>query len=211
MKRKKYLLAVGAGIAGIMVSAGGTAAYLSKSVNEARNVFTAGSVSAQLTEAHWDAVLAGKTYPGQVLKKDPAVENTGENDANVFLEVNIPLQSISILDQNTGKKLLKENRELFRFQADDSKWMLLSKEQTQGNRKYVYGYKAVLKPGETTVPLFQEIAMVPYLEGELDTSKSYDVSVIASVIQKQDDGKTMKEVYQEYIKQYENDKREGIG
>ena len=77
--------------------------------------------------------------------------------------------------------------------------------------EYVYGYKAVLKPGETTVPLFQEIAMVPYLEGELDTSKSYDVSVVASVIQKQDDGKAMKEVYQEYIKQYENDQREGIG
>ena len=53
--------------------------------------------------------------------------------------------------------------------------------------------------------------MVPYLEGELNTNKSYDVLVAASVIQKQDDSKTMKEVYQEYIKQYDADKKEGIG
>ena len=77
MKRKKYLLAVAGGLAGIMISAGGTAAYLSKSVNEVRNVFTAGSVKAQLTEAHWDAALAQKAYPGQVLKKDPVIKNTG--------------------------------------------------------------------------------------------------------------------------------------
>ena len=211
MKRKKYLLAVVGGLAGIMISAGGTAAYLSKSVNEVRNVFTAGSVKAQLTEAHWDAALAQKAYPGQVLKKDPVIKNTGENEAAVFLEVNIPMQSISILDQNTGKKLLKENRELFSFHADDSKWTLLSKNQTQENKKYVYGYKTILKPGEATVPLFQEIVMVPYLEGELNTNKSYDVLVAASVIQKQDDSKTMKEVYQEYIKQYDADKKEGIG
>lgn len=51
--------------------------------------------------------------------------------------------------------------------------------------------------------------MVPYLEGELDVRESYDVPVIASVIQKQDSSKTMKEVYQEYLKQYAVDQKEG--
>lgn len=207
MKRKKYLLVV-AGAMGILISAGGTAAYLSKSVNEVKNVFTAGSVKAQLIEANWDAALALRAYPGQKLKKDPVVQNTGENDANVFLEVNIPMQSILVLDTVTGKKTQKENRELFIFQADETKWTLLSKEGVEGNRKYIYGYKSVLKPGEATVPLFQEIVMVPYLEGELDTEKSYNVPVIASVIQKQDSSKTMKEVYQEYLRQSDVDQKE---
>ena len=41
-------------LVGTMSFAGGTAAYLSKSAGEVKNVFTAGSVKAQLTEAHWD-------------------------------------------------------------------------------------------------------------------------------------------------------------
>ena len=43
-------------LVGTMSFAGGTAAYLSKSAGEVKNVFTAGSVKAQLTEAHAKSV-----------------------------------------------------------------------------------------------------------------------------------------------------------
>ena len=211
MKKKRGLFAAAGLLIGITSFAGGTAAYLSKSAGEVKNVFTAGSVKAQLTEAHWDREKALKVYPGQILDKDPVVKNIGENNANVFLEVTVPMKSISVLDSSTGKKTQKENRELFTFQADDTKWTLLYEEKLSKKKKYIYGYKSVLKPGETTAPLFQKLVTVSYLEGELDAGLNYDVPIIASVIQEQEKDKTMKEIYQEYLKQSETDLGEVIG
>lgn len=211
MRKKRSFLAVMGLLVGTMSFAGGTAAYLSKSAGEVKNVFTAGSVKAHLTEAHWDTQKASKVYPGQILEKDPVVKNIGENSANVFLEVNVPMRSIAVLDGSTGRKTIRENRELFTFQADETKWTLLYQEKTSGNKKYIYGYKSVLNPGESTTPLFRKLAAVSYLEGELDASVSYDVPVIASVIQEQDGSKTMKEIYQEYLKQADIDQKEARG
>ena len=129
MRKKRSFLAVMGLLVGTMSFAGGTAAYLSKSAGEVKNVFTAGSVKAP------------KVYPGQILEKDPVVKNIGENSANVFLEVNVPMRSIAVLDGSTGRKTIRENRELFTFQADETKWTLLYQEKTSGNKKYIYGYK----------------------------------------------------------------------
>ena len=210
MRRKRCLLAAAGMMVGILSFAGGTAAYLSRSAGEVKNVFTAGSVKAQLVELHWDPEKASKTYPGQILEKDPVVSNTGDNTANVFLEVTVPMRSISVLDEGTGRKTIRENRELFTFQADEAKWTLLHQEQAYDRKKYIYGYKSALEPGESTVPLFQQLKTVPYVEGELDVEQNYDVSVIASVIQEQE-GKTQKEIYQEYLRQSDTDKMEGMG
>ena len=45
----------------------------------------------------------------------------------------------------------------------------------------------------------------------MDARVSYDVPVIASVIQEQDGSKTMKEIYQEYLKQADIDQKEARG
>ena len=87
----------------------------------------------------------------------------------------------------------------------------LSKEQDRNGQKYVYGYKKVLMPGESTAPLFSEIVTVLYLEGELDVKRSYDVPVTAKVIQMQDEGMTMEKKYENYLKQYEADRQEDAG
>ena len=116
---------------GIAFSGAVTIAYLTRSVGEVRNVITAGSVKARLTEAHWDAEKALKVYPGQTLEKDPVVQNTGKNEANVFLEVRIPVENISVVDEKPGKKTEKERRELFQFEADTGKWTLLSRNRTR--------------------------------------------------------------------------------
>lgn len=60
------------------------------------------------------------------------------------------MENISVVDEKTGKKTEKERRELFQFEADTGKWTLLSKEQDRNGQKYVYGYKKVLMPGEST-------------------------------------------------------------
>ena len=211
MRKKRYILGGAGLLLGIAFSGAVTIAYLTRSVGEVRNVITAGSVKARLTEAHWDAEKALKVYPGQTLEKDPVVQNTGKNEANVFLEVRIPVENIFVVDEKTGKKTEKERKELFQFEADTGKWTLLSKEQDRNSQKYVYGYKKVLMPGESTAPLFSEIVTVSYLEGELDVKRSYDVPVTAKVIQMQDEGMTMEKKYETYLKQYEADRQEDAG
>ena len=126
----------------------------------------------------------------------------------MFFWVNVPI-SIAVLDGSTGRKQWKTN--CFTFRGRRDRVDFLYQEKTSGNKKYIYGYKSVLNPGESTTPLFRKLAAVSYLEGELDASVSYDVPVIASVIQEQDGSKTMKEIYQEYLKQADIDQKEARG
>ena len=121
MRKKRYILGGAGLLLGIAFSGAVTIAYLTRSVGEVRNVITAGSVKARLTEAHWDAEKALKVYPGQTLEKDPVVQNTGKNEANVFLEVRIPVENISVVDEKTGKKQKRKEENCF------------SLRQTQGN------------------------------------------------------------------------------
>ncbi len=44
------------------------------------------------------------------------------------------MRSIAVLDGSTGRKTIRENRELFTFQADETKWTLLYQEKTSGNK-----------------------------------------------------------------------------
>ena len=198
--------------AGIMLGtvsfSGFTAAYLTQPVNEVSNVITAGSVKAEIIEEHWDANNALKVYPGQVLAKDPVVKNTGYNVANIFLEVTVPMENIAIIDDVTGIKRQKENRELFSFQADTENWKLL--EQTAACKKYIYGYTSTLAPGEKTSPLFQKITAVHYVAGELSDKKSYEIPVVVQAIQAQGNFRTLKEIYQEYLKQSASDSKEEV-
>lgn len=127
---------------GTVSFSGFTAAYLTQPVNEVSNVITAGSVKAEIIEEHWDANNALKVYPGQVLAKDPVVKNTGYNVANIFLEVTVPMENIAIIDDVTGIKRQKENRELFSFQADTENWKLLYQEQTRPARNIFMGIPA---------------------------------------------------------------------
>ena len=208
MRKKRYIFMAAGIMLGTVSFSGFTAAYLTQPVNEVSNVITAGSVKAKIIEEHWDANNALKVYPGQVLVKDPVVKNTGYNVANIFLEVTVPMENIAIIDDVTGIKRQKENRELFSFQADTENWKLLYQEQTAACKKYIYGYTSTLAPGEKTSPLFQKITAVHYVAGELSDKKSYEIPVVVQAIQAQGNFRTLKEIYQEYLKQSASDSKE---
>ena len=83
-------------------------AYLTDT-DTAENVFTIGSVSADLYEngtlidsSFTGATLSG-VYPTQVIPKKPTVKNTGTNPALVFIEVTIPKENIVISDAAGSK------------------------------------------------------------------------------------------------------------
>ena len=88
-KRKILLLALSACMVAIL-AVGGTLAYFTDVSDVKRNVFTVGDVEIELTEPNWEAEgkeEAEDVYPGEALKKDPTVENTGTNPC--FVRVGI--------------------------------------------------------------------------------------------------------------------------
>lgn len=167
-----------------------TYAYLSRSPGEVKNTFTVGSVKIQLLEDNWNPNNAKELHPNQEFTKDPKVRNTGDNNAFVFLEVYVPMDNISLVDNKGALKLKgdKVNQELFTFDANTTNWSLVKREDVSGYRKYVYSYNNVVKPGEYTSNLFTKVKTVNYVE-YLNSTKSYNLKVIAKAIQS--DGNTI--------------------
>lgn len=167
-----------------------TYAYLSRSPGEVKNTFTVGSVKIQLLEDNWNPNNAKELHPNQEFTKDPKVRNTGDNNAFVFLEVYVPMDNISLVDNKGALKLKgdKVNQELFTFDANTTNWSLVGEAKQPGYKKYVYSYNNVVKPGEYTSNLFTKVKTVNYVE-YLNSTKSYNLKVIAKAIQS--DGNTI--------------------
>ena len=88
---KKKIISCCLAVALVVVAvAGGTLAYFTDDANKV-NDFTVGNVDIDIVEPNWeDAVEANKNdnmYPGQEIKKDPTVVNTGNNP--VFVRVKL--------------------------------------------------------------------------------------------------------------------------
>ena len=208
-KRKQVFLSVSFCFAMTAASAGVTAAYLSRSPGEVCNVITAGAVEGKLTEEQWDPENGKNVYPGQSMDKDPVVENVGENEAWVFLEVAVPVETIALVDDTTGRKTEKEKHELFSFQADTDSWELLSHETSESQGSYLYGYKNVVEPGEKTEPLFHTVETVNYLEGEPDIGQDNGIHVTAGMIQNNMQTTNLEQIYREFLEQRKEDEKGG--
>lgn len=187
-------------------SAGVSGAYLWKPVNELNNVITPGSVEIELTEPGWDAEKGKDLVPCETVGKDPIVTNTGKNDAWVFLQVDIPIRHVILVDSETKKKKEAADTELFLFTPREG-WRLISKTAESGVARCLYGYENILKPGETTTPLFTELTFVNILEGELDERERLAVPIQAVAIQSNvenaEDG--LAAIYRKYLEQEEAD------
>lgn len=173
-------------LSGVMIlcgiSAGLCSAYLSASTDTLQNVITSGTVQIRLLEENWKPDAQHAVVPGSVISKDPAIQNTGKNAAHVFLEIGIPIRSISIVDTNMQKQE-RVRTELFSFLADSKNWKQIKKYSEQEKMIYVYGYDGILYPQETTEPLFDTVTLVNYLEGELDAKEKLQIDVTAKAIQ----------------------------
>ncbi len=202
MKMKiRYLAAAISLTAVFAVSAGVTGAYLTQTTKELNNVITGGSIGVKVTEPGWTQEQGQKLTPGSIVTKDPAAVNTGKNDAWVFLKVKVPVKIISLVDTETRKKQEAARMELLAFAASD-KWELIEKTEDEDSACYIYGYRFVVKAGEKTEPLFQEVALVPYLEGELDETDLLVMPVEAMAVQTGvcEKGADLKTIFAEYLK-----------
>ena len=175
----------------VSVAAGGTVAYLTDA-ETATNTFTVGKVKIDLEEPGYpgnDSNEVKNIIPNQEIVKDPQIENTGNNDALVFLRVEVPQEEFTELDadNNVGEKKLQD---LFKLKNVSDQWELLRTEtSTDADSKtkttYVYAYKKALAKGSTTDKLFQKVQMKNSIEKDLSGNVE-DIVITACAIQATD-------------------------
>lgn len=213
LMNKKKVLTTGAACGLIAVMAiGGTMAYLTDS-EQTSNTFTVGKVKIDLEETRWDTTdnnnndvpdQAETMVPNQELDKNPQVENTGSNNAAVFMKVTVPTKFVTkVADDGTLDADGRKSQEIIYFKNAndaqskeennfDSKWQQISAEETadtgataakDGVRTYVFGYKTKLAPGETTSTLFDKIQIKNVIEDEIMDNVANDIKVEAYAIQ----------------------------
>ena len=206
MKNRKIWLGSGAAVAlAAVLAAGGVMAYFTDT-EEKVNHFTVGSVEIELEEPEWekkpdeddDGVPdeAEDLLPVQTIAKDPQISNTGTNDAFVFAVVQIPCRDI-ITANTDGTKNPRAMTDLFSYRVNTS-WSSLGMYQVTDEkgavtaRKYLYAYApegekcTVLKPGETTEPVFESVTFVNAVEGQGLESTAFDLEISAYGIQTTD-------------------------
>lgn len=186
--RTKALAAVSAVAVGITAAFGGTWAYMTNT-QSATNVFTAGKVKIKLTEPDWpgnESKEVKEITPNQEISKNPQITNTGTTSAVVFAEVEIPVDEYDIATAG-GDRQGEALRELFWIKTKDTavqefkntihdgdgewNWLqdlcyykdadgTLSDEPVSGGSAvHIFGYKTVLEPKETTVPIFDKVQL----------------------------------------------------
>lgn len=184
------------GISIFFVSSGGTCAYMNSRTQSLVNTVTTGSVALTLTETQWRPEEARALLPGSTVAKNPTVKNTGKSDAWMFLRVLVPQKEIRLVDPATKRKTEAKKTELLTFEAL-AEWELLERTENGEEAEYVYGYRQRLAPGEESGPLFKEVTLADYLEGELSGQK-LTLSVHAIAVQDGlcAEGAGLKELYQ---------------
>ena len=156
--------------------AAGAVAYLT-SADSAVNTFTVGNIKVDTTEPAWPGNGSSEVtdiLPMSRIPKDPRVNNTGKNDAVVFMTVDIPMSDVIYADQ-TGVRHDEQNVELFEFQSGNSGynsigagWSLLETTYLDGNldptdpnamtcirirqRRHTAGGFTAIKTGSVPVP-----------------------------------------------------------
>lgn len=189
-KLKKQLLRtmIACGLV-VSMAVGSTVAYLSDA-ETAANTFTVGKVQIDLEEPGYpgnDSDEVKNIIPNQEIVKDPQIENTGNNNALVFLRVEVPQEMFTDEDDGTGEQ---KKQDLFRLKGVSSQWELLRTETVTGEdgkvkTSYVYGYKKTLGKGATTDKLFQKVQMKNAVESDLSGNVE-DIVATACAIQATD-------------------------
>lgn len=160
--RKKQVVVAMALIAVMMIA--GTSAYFTAS-EEATNKWTVGKVEIDLQEPEYEKHKdeeTGEITPNMELHKDPMVNNTGNNDAFVFMRVRIPKATVKVAAQDGSAPASATMQELFDYRWNNGWTVIDTREVKDGNstyQEYVVAYGTAnectaLKPGETTSVLF---------------------------------------------------------
>ena len=200
---RKALAAILCSAMGGVALIGGTVAYLTD-YDVAANEFTVGKVDIDLLEPKWDPEEHKNLVPTEEIEKDPQIKNVGVNDAFVYLEVSVPVRNVLTSDKD-GNRREAADTELFTFEAGEA-WTLMQSFLKDGYQVYQYSFNDILKPQDTTAPLFETMTFANLIEGQLDGAQ-LTVPVRAYAIQTVhtgDEGSTIPEKAKEAFDKYMN-------
>lgn len=202
MKNNRWKSAVIIGTMAVLAVSGGILAYFTDTEEKVNN-FTVGSIEIELSEPAWESKPdaddngvpdeAENILPLQTITKDPRVKNTGNNDAYMFLTVEIPCRNVITVNDD-GTKNAQAMTELYQYTPDTS-WYYLGKcpvNDDGGNQvavKHLYAYAddrracTTVSPKETTTPLFQSVTFVNLMEGQGLDGGPLEIDINAYAIQ----------------------------
>ena len=167
------------------------------------NHFTGGKIQIALQEPEWEKKAdqdknnipdeAEHMIPLQTITKDPKVQNTGINDAYTFLTVEIPCRELITVNAD-GMKNPPGMTPLYSYEQDAS-WKhlgsckALDEKGKQTGVKHLYAYAEasgkcrIVKPKETTLPLFHSVTFANVLEGQGLEEQEFTIDIQAYGIQ----------------------------
>ncbi len=158
-------------------AAGGTIAYLTDG-ETVTNTFTVGKVQLDLTEPEKPDEDIPRV-PNEEMKKDPTLQNTGNNDSVFFVAFDIPMDYLVTAGYD-GTKNEADYVELFDFRAENGVydsvndgWVQIARTEASDHSKmtYIYGYENVVSPEENVPSVFDYVRMVNLVEGQIDGSR----------------------------------------
>lgn len=187
-RRKAASVLVCAVIAGA-ITGGGILAYFTDG-DTAVNTFTVGKIALELEEPGWEPQEL--ITPGQNIKKDPQIVNTGLNSEFVFLEVSVPYKNV-VTAADDGTKEKAGEKELFTYNINHG-WTELGTGQKNPDsgtitHRYVYGTSRECTPlqkSERTPSLFDSVTFINVVEGQGLEESTQNITVNAYGIQTTD-------------------------
>lgn len=185
-KKSKKIIAIIVAAFAIIIT-GGVIAYLTDT-DTATNTFTIGAVSIDLTEDNWNATNAQNVVPGQVINKDPAIENTGSNSAYVYLKIEEPVVELAA----------GGNGPLLTYTANTG-WTQLSTNTSGATKTTVYYYNNALAAGATTSKLFNNVTVSEFDQATVNGSKNMVVTAYAIQSNDLPSGTTIASAYTDYF------------
>ena len=213
--KKQLILSIAACAMALSMAVGGTMAYMTDS-ETVTNTVTVGKVKIALSEPNYPGNESDQVkdlVPNEIVKKDPQVQNTGINDAIIYLKVEVPKADVTVAE-SSGTRGEKKVQEIFTLKnlktGDDGTWMEIRKDDSATDKcVYIFAYKTKLAKDATTTPLFDEVQLKNVLEREIDAT-TQDIKINAYAIQADNildvdtttlDQTTLGKVYDIYVNQ----------
>lgn len=203
--KKRWKVCAAAGALAALTTVGGIMAYFTD-LDEQTNTFTVGNITIDLQEPEWDEKPdedgddipdeAEDMRPAQNITKDPQVQNTGVNEAFVFVTVETPYQELITVNPDGTKNPL-QNTALY-FYTVNNNWKYLGstyEEDESGNyvsEKKLYAYAGddgnciALDPSDITNTLFDSVTLANVMEGQGIEDQTFHMPIQAYGIQTTD-------------------------
>lgn len=186
--KQKIALAAVCGCLALSAASGMSYAYMTDTGSKL-NHFTTGDVDIDVVETEWDAHPdqnndgvkdpASDLVQGRVVKKDPIVVNHSSMPAWVFLQVQVPVRNVMLVE-NAPK--VTDDVQLFDWTVNEG-WKELVVESGSNTKTYLYGYETMVDPEASTNALFDSVKFKNVVEGQIGTDEALDIKVTGFGIQ----------------------------